>query len=81
MENTRYYEMRREVDSLLKLHMEEESVKFDAIQEDIKQLRVDMKAFTDAWQQAKGVLTFIKWSVSIASCAAALFLFIKDHFR
>ena len=80
-ENGIYHEMRREVDFLLQTHMEEESIKFDLIQEDIKQLRSDMKAFTDAWQQAKGVVTFIKWLTSITGGLVAIFLFVKDHWK
>jgi hypothetical protein len=81
MEGQTYREVRKEFDFLLQTHMEDGAEKFALIQADIKQLRTDMRAFTDAWQQARGVVTFIKWIVSIAGGVTALFLFIKDHIK
>jgi len=48
---------------------------------DIKELRNEMTAFTEAWQQAKGVVTFVKWVVSIAGGVTAFLLFIRDHIK
>jgi hypothetical protein len=74
-------EMRRAVDILLQEHMSKEDARAKEMQEDIKQLREDMAAFTAAWNQAKGVITFVKWAASIAGGFGAFFLFIKDHLR
>jgi len=74
-------DIRREFDFLLQTHREDEAEQFALIQADIKQLRTDMRAFTDAWQQARGVVTFIKWVVSIAGGITAFLLFIKDHIK
>ena len=71
------YEIRQE----LQAHIAKEDIKFEELQADIKQLRIDMTTFTDAWQQAKGVVTFIKWVISIAGGVTAFILFIKDHVK
>jgi hypothetical protein len=74
-------EIKRHIDTILELHMQEEDRRFEELLVDIKELKVQMQAFTEAWQQAKGVVTFIKWIVSIASGVTAFFLFIKDHIK
>jgi len=81
MENRTYEDIRKEFDFLLQQHRDDEAEKFVLIQVDIKQLRQDMTAFTEAWQQARGVVVFIKWMVSIAGGVAAFLLFIKDHVK
>jgi len=75
------YEIRKELDDLLSKHIEEENLKFEQLFTDIKELRKEMTAFTEAWQQAKGVVTFVKWVVSIAGGITALLLFIRDHIK
>jgi hypothetical protein len=75
------FDVKREVDEILQTHITEENLKFSEIQEDIRQLRKDMTAFTEAWQQAKGVVTFVKWLVSIAGGVTAFLLFMKDHWK
>lgn len=74
-------EHRRESDPLLLLHIEKEEMQFAELRADIKQLQVDMTAFTEAWQQAKGVVTFVKWIMGISGGIVALLLFIKDHVK
>lgn len=76
-----HYEMRREIDILLSNHIQEEKVKFDQLFSDIQELRREMSAFTEAWQQARGVVTFIKWVISIAGGVTAFLLFIRDHIK
>ena len=75
------YEIRKELDEILSLHIQEENLKFEQLFADIKELRREMTAFTEAWQQAKGVVTFVKWVVSIAGGVTAFLLFIKDHWK
>ena len=74
-------EVLRHIDSVLEFHMQEEDRRFDELLEDMKELKTEMKAFTDAWQQARGVFTFIKWMAGIAGGVATFFLFVKDHWR
>lgn len=75
------YEIKKEMDELLAIHIQEENLKFEQLFADIKELRREMTAFTEAWQQAKGVVTFVKWMVSIAGGVTAFLLFIKDHLK
>jgi len=75
------YEIKKEIDEILALHIQEENLKFEQLFADIKELRREMTAFTEAWQQAKGVVTFVKWVVSIAGGVTAFLLFIRDHIK
>ena len=75
------YEIKREMEDLLATHIQEENLKFEQLFADIKELRREMTAFTEAWQQAKGVVTFVKWIVSIAGGITAFLLFIRDHIK
>lgn len=74
-------EIKRHIDTILELHMQEEDRRFDELLLDIRELKTQMQAFTEAWQQAKGVVTFVKWIISIAGGVTAFFLFIKDHIK
>ena len=75
------YDIKKEIEVILQEHIEDENRKFSELKEDMRLLRVDMKAFTDAWQQARGVITFVKWMVSIAGGLTAFLLFLKDHWK
>ena len=75
------YEIKKEVDDILSIHIQEENLKFEQLFADIKELRKEMTAFTEAWQQAKGVLSFVKWVVGISGSVGAFILFIKDHIK
>jgi len=54
---------------------------FQELKDDIREIKSELKLFTDAWQQARGVITFIKWFTGIAGGITAFFLFIKDHIK
>jgi len=75
------YEIRKELDEILALHIQDENLKFEQLFADIKELRREMTALTEAWQQAKGVVTFVKWVVSIAGGVTAFLLFMRDHIK
>ena len=75
------YEIKKEVAEILDTHVYEENLKFEQLFADIKELRKELTAFTEAWQQAKGVVTFVKWVVSIAGGVTAFLLFIRDHIK
>jgi hypothetical protein len=74
-------EQRRDIDPFLQAHIEKEEGQLRELREDIKNLQLEMTAFTEAWQQAKGVVQFVKWLVGISSGLAAFVLFIKDHIK
>ena len=69
------------VEDLLKNHIAENRERFLRIEEQITQMQQTMQSFIDAWNQAKGVITFVKWSASVVGSLAALFLFIKEHWK
>ena len=69
------------VEDLLKNHIAENQEHFLRIEEQITQMQQTMKSFIDAWNQAKGVVTFVKYFASIVGSLAALFLFIKEHWK
>lgn len=51
------------------------------LSEEVKLLRKDVHDLVSLWEQAKGVVTFVKWSASIVGTLSALFLFLKDHIK
>lgn len=69
------------MEELLKQHNDENHERFLRIEEQITQMQQTMKSFIDAWNQAKGVITFVKWTASVVGSLAALFLFIKEHWK
>jgi len=74
-------EMRRHIDVILEQHMHEEDARFDALSSEIKELRQDIKDLTAAWQQAKGVLSFVKWILGIAGGLTVFLTYMKDHWK
>ena len=74
-------EVRRHIDDILERHMEEEDRRFGELQQEIKEMRQDIKDLTSAWQQAKGVVSFMKWVAGIGGSIGAWFLFFKDHWK
>lgn len=75
------FEVRRHMDDVLESHMMEEDRRFAELQQEIKEMRQDIKDPTMAWQQAKGVVSFMKWIAGIGGSIGAWFLFFKDHWR
>ena len=71
----------RHIDSILKKHIEDEDAKFYRLEKQLSELTKTMNAFVEAWQQAKGVITFVKWLASIAGGLTAFVLFLKDHWK
>ena len=58
-----------------------EIARFVELQQEIKEMRQDIKDLTSAWQQAKGVVSFMKWVAGIGGSVGAWFLFFKDHWK
>lgn len=71
----------RHIDSILKKHIEDEDAKFYRLEKQLSELTKTMNAFVEAWQQAKGVITFVKWLASIAGGLTAFVIFLKDHWK
>lgn len=74
-------EIRRHINDLLEQHMREEDAKFDGLLTEVKELKQDIKDLTAAWQQAKGVLSFVKWILGIAGGLTVFLTFMKDHWK
>ena len=66
---------------LLERHTEDEIRRYDDLKRDIKELKESVDSILAIWNQARGVLTFIKWIAGISSCLGAFFLFVKDHWK
>ena len=75
------FEVRRHIDDVLEAHMVEEDRRFNSLQQEIKDMRQDIKALTEAWNQARGVVSFMKWFAGIGGSIGAWFIFFKDHWK
>ena len=75
------YEIRKELDEILSLHIQEENARFEQLSSDIKQLRQDVKDLTAAWQQARGMITLVKWLAGISGGIMVWITFFKDHLK
>lgn len=74
-------EVRRHIDDVLERHREDEDRRFVVLQQEIKEIRQDIKDLTSAWQQAKGVVSFMKWIAGIGGSIGAWFLFFREHWK
>jgi hypothetical protein len=74
-------EDRRVGDLLLEQHTIEEIKRYDDIKNDLRVLTLAVNELTLTWNQAKGVLTFVKWLIGIAGSVSVFILFLKDHFK
>ena len=75
------YEIRKELDDVLSLHIQEENIKFEKLFNEIQELRKDLNTLSEAWAQAKGMVTLIKWLAGISSGLMIWFTFFKDHLK
>ena len=73
--------VRRHIDDILEKHMEDENRRFIELQQELKEMKNDLRILTEAWQQAKGVVSFMKWIAGIGGSIGAWFLFFKDHWK
>lgn len=62
-------------------HTNDEIRRYEDLKQDIKELKEQVATLVDIWNQAKGVITFIKWVTSIAGGLTAFLLFIKEHIK
>ena len=77
-----------ELSKFLEEHVDEErvrdalmSAKIDEMSKQIQTLTEQMESLVTSWNQAKGVLSFVKWVVGISGSVGAFILFIKDHIK
>jgi len=77
-----------ELSKFLEDHVNEERVrdalmtaKMDEMAEQIKTLTTQVEMLVTSWNQAKGVITFVKWIAGISGSLVAFILFIKDHVK
>lgn len=62
-------------------HSREESEKYQALKEDIHDLKSAVNDLLTMWNQAKGVLSFIKWVVGACASIGVIFAFLRDHLK
>ena len=74
--------------NFLEEHVDEErvryalmSTKMDEMAEQIKTLSTQVEMLVNSWNQARGVLSFVKWFVGISGSITAFLLFIKEHVK
>ena len=74
-------EERRSFDLVLKQHTKEEIERYEDLKKDIKELKETVENLVSIWNQAKGVISLIKWIAAISGSLGAFILFIKDHVK
>lgn len=57
------------------------SKQLNALQVQVNTLSTDLKTLLGLFEQARGVVTFIKWLVALGGALGATVLFIKDHVK
>lgn len=77
-----------ELSKFLEEHVDEErvrdalmSAKIDEMSVQINTLTVQVETIITSWNQARGVLSFVKWVVGISGSVGAFILFIRDHIK
>jgi len=78
----------RQLDVTVTGHIREELIRDVKMAEQIKELSDKVDALTtnvelllSMWQQAKGVVSFIKWMSVIAGGFVTFILYMKDHWK
>ena len=77
-----------ELSKFLEEHVDEErvryalmSAKIEEMSKQIQTLTEQMESLVTSWNQAKGVISFMKWIAGIGGSIGAWFLFFKDHWK
>lgn len=71
--------VRRHIDNILEKHMEDEDRRFIELQQELKEMKNDLRTLTEAWQQARGVVSFMKWVAGIGGSIAAWFILFRGR--
>jgi outer membrane murein-binding lipoprotein Lpp len=53
--------------------------KVEELSEKVEALTKDVRALLDLWEQAKGVVTFMRWTAYCTSAVGGFFLFVKPY--
>lgn len=69
------------IEVMLDQHIKDEDCKYARITQEIQELRNEIKELTLAWNQAKGVVIFLKWCSVAAGGFVTFFLFMKEHWK
>ena len=74
--------------NFLEEHVDEERVRDAVMAAKIEEMSNQIKTLTDqvellvnTWNQARGVLSFVKWFVGISGSLTAMILFFKEHIK
>lgn len=65
----------------LAIHAEREEERFKELSEEFQEVRKQLQTLTNLWEQAKGIVTFVKAASWIVSTLAAIWFFFKDHIK
>lgn len=57
------------------------AMKIQELKEDVESLTRSVTLLVQMWQEAKGIIAFIKWMSGISGAIVALFFFFKDHVK
>lgn len=57
------------------------SKQLNDLQVQVNVLSEDLKSLLALFEQARGVVSFVKWFVALGSALGATILFIKDHIK
>lgn len=68
-------------ETLLEEHTRADIERYDDLKKDIADLKIAVESLIATWNQAKGVITFVKWIVGISGSVGAFILFVKDHVK
>ena len=77
-----------QLSNFMEAHVDEERVrdalmatKIDEMSIQIQTLTKQVESLITAWNQTKGVVSFVKWIVGISGSVGAFILFVKDHLK
>ncbi len=69
----------RKDDILLENHIQEEMARYAAIEERLDKIEIQMAQIIEIWNQAKGVLNFIKALAWIGGGITAIWAFVQSN--
>lgn len=69
------------INQAIDAHSREESEKYQALKEDIQELKSAVNDLLTMWNQTKGVLSFLKWFVGACASLGVIFAFLRDHLK
>ena len=70
-------EILEHIDAVVANHIKEENQRYDELKKDIEELNKSVQSLLEMWNQAKGVIFFLKWVVGVGGSVAAFVAFFK----